>query len=41
MKSWKIIVLSILLAIAAGCAIDNKTFGTRNIAFSDAQKPRF
>ena len=38
MKSWKIIVLSILLAVTAGCAINNKTFGTRNIAFDDGQK---
>lgn len=38
MKSWKIIVLSILLAITAGCAINNRTFGTRNIAFDDGQK---
>ena len=38
MRSWKILVLSILLAITAGCAINNKTFGTRNIAFSDGQK---
>ncbi|AEJ02988.1 type II and III secretion system protein [Nitrosomonas sp. Is79A3] len=38
MRSWKILILSILLAITAGCAINNKTFGTRNIAFSDGQK---
>ena len=38
MRSWKILVLSILLAITAGCAINNKTFGTWNIAFSDGQK---
>lgn len=38
MRSWKILILSILLAVTAGCAINNKTFGTRNIAFSDGQK---
>ena len=38
MKSWKIIVLSILLAITTGCAINNRTFGTRNVAFDDGQK---
>lgn len=38
MRSWRILILSILLAITAGCAINNKTFGTRNIAFSDGQK---
>lgn len=38
MKSWRIFVFSILLAILAGCAINNKTFGTRNIAFDDGQK---
>ncbi|MBA3756831.1 MAG: secretin and TonB N-terminal domain-containing protein, partial [Nitrosomonas sp.] len=38
MKSWKIIVLSILLAVTAGCAINNRTFGTRNIAFDEGQK---
>ncbi|HLP82622.1 MAG TPA: secretin and TonB N-terminal domain-containing protein [Nitrosomonas sp.] len=38
MKSWKIIVLSILLAITTGCAINNRTFGTRNMAFDDGQK---
>lgn len=38
MKRWKIIVLSILLAITTGCAINNRTFATRNIAFDDGQK---
>ena len=38
MKSWKIIVLSILLVVMTGCAINNRTFGTRNIAFDDGQK---
>ncbi len=38
MRSWRIIVLSVLLAITTGCAIDNKSFLLRNVAFSDAQK---
>lgn len=38
MKNWRIIVLITLAAISAGCAINNKTFSTRNIAFSDGQK---
>ena len=38
MKSWRTIVLIILLALVAGCAINNRTFGTRNIAFDDGQK---
>lgn len=38
MKSWRIIVLIILLASVAGCAINNRTFATRNIAFDDGQK---
>ncbi len=38
MKSWKIIALIILFAVTTGCAINNKTFGTRNIAFDDGQK---
>ncbi|PXW88946.1 general secretion pathway protein D [Nitrosomonas sp. Nm84] len=38
MKSWRIIVFSILLTITTGCAIDNKSFLLRNVAFSDAQK---
>ena len=38
MKSWRIIVLIILLVSIAGCAINNRTFGTRNIAFDDGQK---
>ena len=38
MKSWKIIVLIILFAVAAGCAIDNRSFLVRNVAFSDGQK---
>ncbi|SFE59010.1 secretin and TonB N-terminal domain-containing protein [Nitrosomonas sp. Nm166] len=38
MKRWRIIALSILLAVTMGCAIDNRSFLTRNIAFSDSQK---
>lgn len=38
MKSWRIFIFGILLAILAGCAINNKTFVTRNIAFDDGQK---
>ncbi|MER0169090.1 MAG: general secretion pathway protein GspD [Nitrosomonas sp.] len=38
MKSWRIIVLIILLASVAGCAINNRTFGTRNVAFDEGQK---
>ncbi len=38
MKSWRIIALSILLAVTVGCAINNRTFGTRNVAFDDGQK---
>lgn len=38
MKSWRLIVLITLLAVTAGCAINNRTFGTRNIAFDDGQK---
>ena len=38
MKSWRIIILSIVLAVTAGCAIDNRSFFTRNFAFSEAQK---
>ncbi|MBP6057621.1 MAG: general secretion pathway protein GspD [Nitrosomonas sp.] len=38
MKSWRIIVLIALLAVTAGCAINNRTFGTRNIAFDEGQK---
>ena len=38
MKSWRIFIFGILLAILAGCAINNKTFGTRNIAYDDGQK---
>jgi len=38
MRSWRILILSMLLAITAGCAINNKTFGTRNIGFDDGQK---
>ena len=37
MKSWKVIVLGILIVIVAGCAINNRTFGTRNIAFTEGQ----
>ncbi len=38
MKSWKIIVLGILVVAVTGCAINNRTFGTRNVAFDDGQK---
>ena len=38
MKSWKTIVLIILFITLAGCAINNRTFGTRNLAFDDGQK---
>jgi len=38
MRSWKTIVLIILFISIAGCAINNRTFGTRNIAFDDGQK---
>ncbi|MBX3617713.1 secretin and TonB N-terminal domain-containing protein [Nitrosomonas sp.] len=38
MRSWKIIVLIMVFLVQAGCAIDNKTFLLRNIAFSEAQK---
>ncbi|UJP00527.1 MAG: general secretion pathway protein GspD, partial [Nitrosomonas sp.] len=38
MKSWRIIVLIILLASVAGCAINNRTFGTRSIAFDEGKK---
>lgn len=38
MKSWKIIVLGILMVAVTGCAINNRTFGTRNVAFDDGQK---
>lgn len=38
MKSWKIVVLGVLMVAVAGCAINNRTFGTRNVAFDDGQK---
>ena len=38
MKSWKMMVLIILFISIAGCAINNRTFGTRNLAFDDGQK---
>lgn len=38
MKSWRSIVLIILFIANTGCAINNRTFGTRNIAFDDGQK---
>ncbi len=38
MKAWRMIVLIILFAVATGCAIDNKTFSTRNRAFVEGQK---
>ncbi|MBS0424046.1 MAG: general secretion pathway protein GspD [Proteobacteria bacterium] len=38
MKSWRIIVHIILFVSMTGCAINNRTFGTRNSAFDDGQK---
>lgn len=38
MKKWKVIVLITLFTVTTGCAINNRTFGTRNIAFDDGQK---
>jgi general secretion pathway protein D len=38
MKSWKIVVLGVLIVAVAGCAINNRTFGTRNAAFDEGQK---
>ncbi|WP_297325861.1 secretin and TonB N-terminal domain-containing protein [Nitrosomonas sp.] len=38
MRSWRIIALSILLVIITGCAINNRSFGTRNVAFDEGQK---
>ena len=38
MKNWKVIVLGILIVIVAGCAINNRTFGTRNSAFLEGQQ---
>jgi general secretion pathway protein D len=38
MKSWRIFVLTILFVSMTGCAINNRTFGTRNTAFDDGQK---
>ena len=38
MKSWKIVVLGVLIVAIAGCAINNRTFGTRNAAFDEGQK---
>lgn len=38
MRSWKTIVLILLFISIAGCAINNRTFGTRNTAFDDGQK---
>jgi len=38
MKKWKVIVLIALITVTTGCAINNRTFGTRNIAFDDGQK---
>jgi len=38
MKSWRIFFLITLFAVTAGCAINNKTFGTRNSAFDEGQK---
>jgi len=38
MKSWRIIVLIVLLVSMSGCAINNRTFGTRNTAFDEGQK---
>jgi general secretion pathway protein D len=38
MKKWKVIVLITLFTVTTGCAINNRTFGTRNTAFDDGQK---
>ncbi|UJP04487.1 MAG: secretin and TonB N-terminal domain-containing protein [Nitrosomonas sp.] len=38
MKSWKIIGIGFLMITVAGCAINNRTFGTRNTAFDEGQK---
>jgi general secretion pathway protein D len=38
MKRWRIIVICLLVVAIAGCAINNKTFGTRNEAFDEGQK---
>jgi general secretion pathway protein D len=38
MKKWKVIVLITLITVTTGCAINNRTFGTRNVAFDDGQK---
>lgn len=38
MRSWNTIVLIILLISIAGCAINNRTFDTRNTAFDDGKK---
>ncbi|MDP1557403.1 MAG: type II secretion pathway protein GspD [Nitrosomonas sp.] len=38
MRIWRYVVIAMLLAVIAGCAINNKTFSTRNIAFTDGQQ---
>lgn len=38
MKIWKCVVITLLIAVVAGCAINNKTFGTRNENFSEGKK---
>ena len=38
MRSWRIAVIITLLVATMGCAIDNKSFFTRNVAFSDGQR---
>ncbi|GKS68207.1 general secretion pathway protein D [Nitrosomonas sp. PY1] len=38
MKIWKFIVITLLVMIVAGCAINNKTFLNRNENFSEGQK---
>lgn len=38
MKIWKCVVITLLIVMVAGCAINNKTFGTRNENFSEGKK---
>ncbi|HRB28571.1 MAG: secretin and TonB N-terminal domain-containing protein [Nitrosomonas sp.] len=38
MKIWKFIVITLLVAVVAGCAINNKSFLSRNANFSEGQK---
>ncbi|MEK7792348.1 MAG: type II secretion pathway protein GspD, partial [Pseudomonadota bacterium] len=38
MRIWKQMMAILLIAAIAGCAINNKTFSTRNLDFIDGQK---